>query len=114
MIALASVVLASTLLPLAQVTSEACISCHESATVDSHVYAIRYVARSYGESQMRAASMPSGFGGTVEGDFLVNGRIECASCHATHEQDTDHKFRLRISDGENPTALCNACHVIER
>jgi hypothetical protein len=112
MIALASVVLATTLLPLAQVTSDACINCHAPATVDSHVYAIGYVSRSFGESQIRPASMPSGFGGTVASDFLVSGRIECSSCHATHQQETDNRFRLRIAGGDNPTALCNACHVL--
>ena len=113
MIALAALLLATSLLPLAQVTSDACISCHESATVDSHAYGITYVPRFNGESQIRPASMPSGFGGTVASDFLVNGRIECASCHAPHEQETDNKFRMRIA-GDNPAPLCTACHVLER
>ena len=114
MIALAGIVLAtSALLPLVPVTSETCIGCHEAATVDSHAYAIDYVPRSYGESQLKPPTMPSGFGSTIASDFLVNGRIECASCHAPHEQETDNRFRMRIA-GDNPTALCNACHVLNR
>ena len=100
----------ATLLPLVQVTSDACLNCHQDAGVDSHLYAINYIVR----PQLRAPSMPSGFGGTVASDFLVNGRVECASCHATHEQETDNKFRLRIESADNPTAMCIACHVLDR
>jgi len=109
MFALASVVLATTLLPLVQATSDACVTCHEAATIDSHVYAIKYVPRQYGESQLKPPSVPSGFGGTIATDFLVNGRVECTSCHATHEQETDGKFRLRLSDDDS-TLMCVACH----
>ena len=102
----------ATLLPLVPVTSETCIGCHRDAATAAHPYSVRYVARRDGESQIRPSSMPSGFGGTIAADFLVNGRVECATCHATHEQETDSKFRLRVS-GDNPTPLCEACHVLE-
>ena len=101
------------LTPLVKVPSDTCISCHENAAPDSHPYAIVYRAKLYGESQIKQATAPSGFGSTIEQDFLVEGRIECTSCHASHEQEIDSRFRLRLP-GENATPLCVACHVLER
>ena len=41
--------------------------------------------------------------------LLVDGRVECTSCHVTHEDESAVRFRLRA---ENATALCISCHVL--
>ena len=106
-----SLVLALT--PLVKVPSDTCIRCHENAAPDSHPYSIVYRAKLYGESQIRQPAAPSGFGATIADDFLIDGRVECTSCHASHEQEIDSKFRLRLP-GENATALCVSCHKLEQ
>ena len=105
-----SLVLALT--PLVKVPSNTCIRCHENAAPDSHPYAIVYRAKYFGESQIPQPTAQSGFGSTIEQDFLVDGRIECTACHASHEQEIDSKYRLRLP-GENSTALCVACHLLK-
>ena len=101
------------LTPLVPVSTDACYGCHEGATRDSHPVAIEYRETTRGEFRLRSMNMASGFGSTVARDFLVNGKVECTSCHATHEQETDGKYRMRI-DGDNFTKLCFGCHAGER
>jgi predicted CXXCH cytochrome family protein len=52
-------------------------------------------------------SAPSGLGGTVQNDMLVNDRVECASCHNVHDPDI---FPFLIKDNTN-SALCVTCHI---
>jgi len=42
-------------------------------------------------------------------ELLVDGRVECTSCHVPHEEENAVSHRLRA---ENVTALCNSCHVV--
>jgi len=41
--------------------------------------------------------------------LLVNGRVECVSCHMTHEEATELRFRLRMTEND----LCLSCHAVE-
>lgn len=104
---------ALTLTPLVPVSTDACYGCHEGATHDSHPVAADYRETTRGEFRLRPANMPSGFGSTVANDFLIGGKVECTSCHATHEQETDGKYRMRIA-GDNNSKMCMACHMLDR
>ncbi len=42
-------------------------------------------------------------------EMLVDGRIECTTCHVSHERDTADPFRLRAE----PAQLCVTCHRME-
>lgn len=42
-------------------------------------------------------------------ELLIDGRVECTSCHVTHEEESVVRFRLRA---ENATTLCVSCHVL--
>lgn len=42
-------------------------------------------------------------------DLLVDGKVECTSCHVPHEEESAFPHRLR---SETTTALCNSCHVV--
>jgi len=42
-------------------------------------------------------------------ELLVDGRVECTSCHVPHEEESAAAHRLRA---ESVTALCNNCHVV--
>lgn len=69
----------------------------------------------------------SGLGGTIADDLLINGRVECTSCHNAHfsTEKTACKscppvpFKRGISDGSSSlwiandkSALCLICHKI--
>ena len=44
--------------------------------------------------------------------LLVNGRMECASCHDAHPSNTNYKY-LRMDtgdDGRDTEAFCGQCH----
>lgn len=85
--------------------SEACLSCHGALQV-SHPVAIEYRMGQH----LRPANAPSGFGGTVASDFLVGGRVECATCHVSHDTEPQsERMRLRFANER----FCTACHVIE-
>ena len=50
---------------------------------------------------------PSGLGGTIAQDLLVDSRVECSSCHTVHDKHGDGSF-LRISNKRGE--LCLTCH----
>jgi predicted CXXCH cytochrome family protein len=102
--------------PNSLVKSEQCLECHGNGIGPlvtpevSHRYGIDYVASRRNRRHLSPASSPSGFGGTIAEDLLVDGRVECVSCHVMHEVETAAPFRLR---SENPVDLCSACHDLD-
>ena len=94
------------LLAVAPPSSE-CIGCHDAqvakAMGTSHPVAIDY-AQAIAAKLKRYRPAPSA------SDYLVDGKVECVSCHMTHEVETDNPFRLRTRD---LVKLCTACHVIQ-
>ncbi len=106
------------------VRSESCLSCHPGAADAhrSHITRVDYeFVRSLNRIWLKPASSPSGFGATIADDLLLNGRVECTSCHFTHAQESDNKLRLRVPGGASftfeggavDTKLCLACHVLD-
>jgi predicted CXXCH cytochrome family protein len=89
--------LALTFGPADPVRSEECVSCHAVGSA-SHpvgfVYAVRRGLR----------NPPPG--------LLVDGRVECTTCHLSHENETSNRFRLRVSM-EQQVELCTACHDLD-
>jgi len=53
------------------------------------------------------ATAESGLGGTISEDMLVNGRLECSSCHDAHNRN-GHPKMLIMSNARS--ALCLTCH----
>ncbi len=53
----------------------------------------------------------SGLGGTVAEKLLVNGRVECTSCHDVHNR---HDFLRYIDTGGGIDGLCSTCHISGR
>ncbi len=53
------------------------------------------------------SNTPSGLGGFIADDMLINSRIECASCHNVHDPDI---FPFLIKDNTG-SALCVTCHM---
>lgn len=53
------------------------------------------------------AITPSGLGGTIKDDLLVDSQIVCSSCHGVHDQSGRGDF-LRISN--DGSRLCLTCH----
>ena len=93
------------LLAVAPPSSE-CVGCHDAqvakAMGTSHPVAIDYVqAIAANSRRYRSAASAS--------DYLVDGKVECVSCHLTHDAETENPFRLRTRD---IVKLCTACHVI--
>lgn len=53
------------------------------------------------------SSAPSGLGGTIKNDMLINNKIECPTCHNVHDPDI---FPFLIKPNTN-SALCMTCHI---
>lgn len=112
----------------AQIPSSVCLSCHGGSDPDAkqahagHIVGIEYQPQR--SRTLRQVTAPSGFGSTVANDLLVDGRVECTSCHATHEQATSTPYRLRLPDPDAQpvvpgirvvsTSLCVNCHDMAR
>lgn len=109
----AAVVLLAVVAP----NSGTCLECHGKTTPGmdrQHPYAVDYEAsRTKGHLPLRPPSDASGFGGTVAADLLVEGRVECASCHFPHEEEATTRHRLRVLKSDpSETKLCLACHDV--
>jgi hypothetical protein len=96
--------------------SQDCVSCHrDTAGHGNHPSGVVY-DRAQGDS-LKRSNEASGFGSTIARDLLVDGRVECASCHVPHSA-SESRFLLRTPavEDESPqrasTALCTACHVV--
>ncbi len=50
---------------------------------------------------------PSGLGGTIKSDLLINGKLECISCHDVHGE-RGQKNLLIMSNTKS--RLCLTCH----
>jgi predicted CXXCH cytochrome family protein len=93
--------------------SKECLSCHDGTNAPrmrpevSHPFAVDYAAPQNREIRLRQSTEPSGLGSTIAVDMLVDGRVECTSCHLRHEDSAEYKFRLRTEDA---TQLCVICH----
>lgn len=73
-----------------QVTSDGCASCHAAEVHDSH---------------------PVGVVARTTSPLLINGKVECVSCHYTHAEASETKARLRTTT--TTTDLCESCHKVE-
>jgi predicted CXXCH cytochrome family protein len=86
--------------------SSACTACHDAtnATVmeSSHPYAVAYAPAV--AAKPRRYREPA-----LVQDLLLDGKVECTSCHVTHEESAPNPFRLRSHD---IVKLCTACHVL--
>ena len=53
---------------------------------------------------------PSGFGGTVAEDLLVEGKIECVTCHNVIFRDGEKEEYEVLVKSNGGSALCLTCH----
>ena len=91
-----------------------CRACHDGTKAqkmgNGHVVEIDYAkARAENPDSFRAPDAPSGLGSTITADMLVNGKVECQSCHIPHETETTNRFRLRAPI----LPLCSSCHILK-
>jgi len=97
-----------------QTASDGCLTCHGGAAgptirrIGSHVYGVDYEAARTRRRSLRPSGAPSGFGSTIANDLLMNGRVECTTCHTPHEQPNGNAYRLRY--GKRFAELCTGCH----
>ncbi len=52
-------------------------------------------------------STPSGLGGTIDSDMLVNGNLECISCHDIHGFSKVDNYLIKSN---RKSQLCLTCH----
>lgn len=91
--------------------SAACLECHTAAAARSHPFAVEYnMAARFRALPLKSKESPSGLGSSIDRDLLVDGRVECTSCHVTHAEESTRPSRLRT---EKIAALCLACHQLE-
>ena len=53
------------------------------------------------------SSSPSGLGGTIHSDMLINGKLECISCHDIHGMTGIKNYLVKSNYKSN---LCLTCH----
>ncbi|MFQ5528390.1 MAG: cytochrome c3 family protein [Thermoanaerobaculia bacterium] len=88
-----------------------CLFCHDGSSVSraihleaSHPSGVRYETGTY-STFLKPAFWSSGLGGTIADGLLVDGYVECTSCHDVH---SNREFLL---PSETTLAnLCMACH----
>lgn len=88
---LLAVTAAAGVVPPEKIPSARCLSCHDDQRASSHPVGVKV------EPQRDAELL------------LVNGRVECTTCHVSHDVETRNEARLRFS-GEQ---YCRSCHVLE-
>jgi len=111
--------------------SKACLSCHDGSVAldafggkagsrmiaraanlgtdltDDHPISFTYQSSlDNGDGTLAALTDSNGEGGTIE-DWLVDGRMECSSCHDVH--NTANVEKLLLKDNAR-SALCFTCH----
>ena len=80
----------------------ACDSCHAAENRDTHPVSIDYArARLHDPMRYKPAT-------AAVTALLVDGKVECTSCHVSHDDQTDQRYRLRMDEN----ALCLTCHVM--
>lgn len=111
-------------------SSKLCLSCHDGAlSVDhfnrtnlyanksvgidlSHSHPVSFTYDSYLALNDGAlndpVSTPSGLGGTIASDLLVNGKVECVSCHDVHGFGKGKNMLIMSNYGSK---LCLTCHI---
>jgi predicted CXXCH cytochrome family protein len=76
---------------LIAVKSDACLPCHaDSAGSGNHPVGV-------------ALTRPAK---PAARELLVDGKVECTTCHVAHDEPTEGRYRLRAAE----TTLCVACH----
>lgn len=97
--------LAASLLLIAASPSDECMHCHDGSAARavrpsaSHKVGIEYARANALKFHLRPlAVVPQG--------VLIAGRVECTSCHAGHDVNSDRPFRLT----KPLTQLCLSCH----
>lgn len=108
--------------------SLACLSCHDGTVAGSRAgngtrheslgidlsddHPIGFVYDSARAASDRGLhdpeAQPSGLGGTIAQDMLVDGRVECTSCHGQHHGGDAGPMLLKSNSG---SALCLTCHA---
>lgn len=97
-----------------------CLGCHDGSmatTIQNHDTGIQQLSGNHPTAvDYRLAEMtgkdlrspwdPSGLGSTIERDLLIDGHVECVSCHDVH--NSQRPDLLVMSNGGS--ALCLTCH----
>ena len=83
--------IAIVLMALIAVKSDACLSCHaDTSGAGNHPVGVVFAG------PMKPAAKA----------LLVDGKVECTTCHVTHDEPAELRYRLRAP----ATTLCVACH----
>ncbi len=110
-------------------SSKLCLSCHDGILAfdnsgfhrlepnqilgtdltDSHPVSFRYDSflAMKDRGLFDPVTTPSGLGGTIDSDMLVNGNLECISCHDIHGFSNVDKYLIKSN---RKSRLCLTCH----
>jgi predicted CXXCH cytochrome family protein len=74
---------------------------------NDHPISLDYAAVAAADNEIYAATTVTPLGGTIADDLLVDGKVQCSSCHDVH--DVNGNDHLLLIDNTN-SAMCLACH----
>lgn len=95
--------------------SYTCMSCHDGTSAramnheGNHPVGVDYDRLQMQEgTHLHPSASASGMGGAIADDLLVQGRVECRSCHDQHAGHGAGTTRLRLNN--DGSRLCLTCH----
>lgn len=105
---------AATTFAIAPSSSDTCMTCHDGTAgpqvlrENNHPVGVTYALQTDRPASLRSPYSPSGLGGSIAEDLLVDGRVECISCHDQHTGHGEGKMMLRMTN--EGSRLCLVCH----
>jgi predicted CXXCH cytochrome family protein len=75
---------------------------------NDHPISFNYDAVASVDPEINPSSSPTPIGGTIASRLLVDGKLQCSSCHDVHDVDGNPYLLVITNDGSQ---LCLTCHA---
>jgi len=76
---------------------------------NDHPISFLYADSEGADAEIKASTSGTLIGGTIATDYLIGGKVQCASCHDVHNNGTGPTSLLKISN--SGSQLCLECHI---
>lgn len=89
-----------------------CIECHNQDLRKDHPSSIEYLYTPQNRASLRPVTTPlyNWVGASTVSDLLVNGKVECISCHYVHSNPLVNTVGDLFLRAQTTQELCMGCH----